>query len=148
VAELSNPGGPRNDPLLNYRFLVLVNGLPAATFSEVGGLEMQVKSDELREGGENAFVHHLPTRVEYGNLTLKRGYDKQGQLFRWCFGRVERRTVTIQLIDQATSQPVPGATWVFDGAYPVKWTGPALKASDNTIAVESLELAHRGLLPG
>jgi phage tail-like protein len=141
---VNNPGA-RNDPLLNYRFLVLVDGLEAAVFSEVGGLEMQVKSDELREGGENAFVHHLPTRVEYGNLTLKRGYDKDGALFQWCFGQLERRTVTVQLIDQATRRPVPGATWVFDAAYPVKWTGPALKASDNAIAIESLELSHRGL---
>jgi phage tail-like protein len=144
--DVANPG-KRADPCLNYRFRVILDNLATAEFSEVSGLEMSIKYDEIREGGENAFVHRLPTRVEYGNLTLKRGYDSRGELFRWCFGKFKRRKVTVQLIDDATRQPVRNATWVFDAAYPVKWTGPSLKASENGIAIESLELAHQGLVP-
>ena len=36
--------------------------------------------------------------------------------------------------------------WDFAGAYPVKWTGPALKANINEVAIEALELAHNGLM--
>jgi phage tail-like protein len=31
--------------------------------------------------------------------------------------------------------------WNIENAYPAKWTGPQLKADDNTVAVETLELA-------
>ena len=31
-------------------------------------------------------------------------------------------------------------------AYPVKWTGPELKANAGAVAVESLEFAHEGLV--
>jgi phage tail-like protein len=35
--------------------------------------------------------------------------------------------------------------WTFDGAYPIKWTGPSLNANENTVAIETLELAHEGM---
>ena len=146
------PVGKRQDPLPNYSFRVLIDDLPAAEFSECSGMEMTVKFDEVREGGENGFVHKLPGRVEYGNLVLKRGYARSGELFRWCLApavpdqRLRRRKVTVQLVDQVSKSTI--AQWIFDDAYPVKWSGPSLKASENAVAIESLELAHRGLGPG
>jgi phage tail-like protein len=35
--------------------------------------------------------------------------------------------------------------WNFEQAYPVKWTGPDLRATANEVAFESLEFAHKGL---
>ena len=35
--------------------------------------------------------------------------------------------------------------WTFWGAYPIKWTGPELKASSNAIAFESIEMVHQGI---
>ena len=37
------------------------------------------------------------------------------------------------------------AEWEFSDAFPVKWTGPELNASQSAVAVETLELAHSGL---
>ncbi len=37
-------------------------------------------------------------------------------------------------------------SWTFQKAYPIKWTGPVLKADSNTIAFESIELVHQGIL--
>jgi phage tail-like protein len=149
------PTAKRQDPLPNYAFRVLVDDLPAAEFSECSGLEMTVKFDEVREGGQNGFVHKLPGRVEYGNLVLKRGYARSGELLKWCLQvpqtlqeevRLKRRKVTVQLVEQASRSTI--VQWIFDDAYPVKWSGPSLKASENGVAIESLELAHRGLLAG
>jgi phage tail-like protein len=134
----------RNDPFPTYAFCVLVDGFEAAQFSECSGLEMTVKFDEVREGGENGFVHKLPGRIEYGNLVLKHGMPRGGELQKWCMRR-DRRKVTVQLVDQKNLTPV--MQWVFDDAYPVKWSGPSFKASENAIAIETLELAHRGLVP-
>jgi phage tail-like protein len=38
--------------------------------------------------------------------------------------------------------------WNFDNAYPVKWSGPALNATGDAVAVETLELAHEGMRVG
>ncbi len=140
--------GARIDPLAGYRFRVLISGgLDVAEFSECSGLELTVKFDEVREGGQNEYVHRLPGRVEYGNLTLKRGYVKSDEFFKWCltvFNRkkIQRQQVTLALVDQAGKQVM---AWTFLDAYPVKWSGPSFKAGDNAIAIESMELAHNGL---
>jgi phage tail-like protein len=36
-------------------------------------------------------------------------------------------------------------SWVFQEAFPIKWTGPNLNASSNQIATEQLEIVHAGL---
>jgi phage tail-like protein len=38
--------------------------------------------------------------------------------------------------------------WTFQDAYPVKWSGPEFKGDGSTVAVETLELAHRGIKKG
>jgi hypothetical protein len=55
---------------------------------------------------------------------------------------VNRRSGTIYLFDQ---QRVPVMWWDFKEAFPVKWSGPGLRADAAQIAVESIELRHRGL---
>jgi phage tail-like protein len=140
--------GARHDAFAAFQFKVDL-GHPGgiAMFSECSGLELTVKYDEIKEGGNNGFVHRLPGRVEYGNLVLRRGYTNDSEFFDWCSaalrGKVERRMVTVSLVALDTGQPV--FSWTFVDAYPVKWSGPSLRSTDSTMAVESLELAHRGL---
>jgi phage tail-like protein len=38
--------------------------------------------------------------------------------------------------------------WTFTGAYPVKWTGPDFKTDSGAVAIESLEIAHKGIKKG
>jgi len=109
---------------------------------------MSVKYDEVREGGQNEFVHRLPGRVEYGNLVLKRGYATTNELMDWCLSvlnrrQIQRRDVTVALMSLDNSQRL--FQWTFLGAYPVKWSGPSFKAGEAAIAIETLELAHQGL---
>jgi phage tail-like protein len=111
---------------------------------------MTVKVEEVREGGENDFVHRLPGRVEFSNLTLRRGYAQTHEFFEWFRavfdeGRVQRRTVTVSLMNRDASGPI--MQWAFRDAFPSKWSGPSFKAAENAIALESLEIAHRGLIP-
>jgi phage tail-like protein len=149
----------RVDHFATFQFQVEVEGKPVATFSECGGLEVNVKYDEVREGGQNEFVHRLPGRVEYGNLVLKRGYlpadgtaagEGLSEFFRWCLSalnrqgnQVQRHDVSVTLVSQTGTRIY---SWVFRRCYPVKWSGPSLRAGENAVAVETLELAHEGLL--
>jgi phage tail-like protein len=144
-----------------FQFQVDIAGLAVASFSECGGLEMTVKFDEVREGGLNEYVHKLPGRVEYGNLVLKHGYVPMSggdagrgasAFFTWCLSafnrenhKLQRHDVTVTLLGQGQVGPI--FAWTFRDAYPVKWSGPSFKAGDSSVAIESLELAHHGLLP-
>jgi phage tail-like protein len=143
------PIATRTDPYVGFQFkLDFGDKAGAATFGEISGLEMSVKYDEVREGGQNEFVHRLPGRIEYGNLVLKRGYASDNEFFTWCLSglnrrKIERRDVTVTLVNLGDRRTV--FAWTFLGAYPVKWSGPSMRAGDNAVAIESLELAHAGL---
>ena len=45
-----------------------------------------------------------------------------------------------------TNQQYPAVGWVFRGGLAAAWKGPELKAGDNAVAIESLEIAHEGLV--
>jgi phage tail-like protein len=154
MAELSerrvmHGTGGRVDQFPVYLFRVLLDEGTVATFAECGGLEVSVKFDEIREGGQNEFVHKLPGRVEVGNLVLRRGYAPSNEFFKWVASvmnrtSIKRRKVTVQLVDMEYRAKV--VDWTFLGAYPVRWSGPTFRAGESVIAIESLELAHQGLL--
>ena len=123
-----------------------IEGLVEAVFTEVSGLEAEIEEFTYTEGGVNDMVHHFPVRAKYSHLILKRGMTESGGLWKWhqntISGRVERKNVTVFL------HGPDGATvhqWNFQNAFPVKWSGPELKADGSAIAIESLEIAHEGM---
>jgi phage tail-like protein len=142
-----------------------VKDMLAGTFSEVDGLDAELKVEDYEEGGLNTDVRRFATRAAYGKLTLKRGVTANTDLWDWYHavlhgdGPVIRKCGIIVLADRAglvpgsTGLPVslpvadktPVAAWTFRGALPSKLTGPKLDAKANEIAVESLELSHQGL---
>ncbi len=120
-----------------------------AVFTEVSGLQVEMEVFPYEEGGNNSFVHKLPGRLKIGNVTLKHGMTRSNDFLRWCLTPitrgdrpVERKNVTVCMFDQIG---IPVIRWNFDGAYPVKWTGPQFVADSTTIAIESVELAHNGV---
>jgi phage tail-like protein len=144
----SNLLGVRNDPYLAFNFLVEIEGLVVGGFSEVSGLQIETEIQEYREGGLNEYVHKLagPTRHP-SNLILRRGLVDIETLWSWhqdvTQGNIRRKNGTIYLLDR---QRLPAMWWNFLEAYPVKWTGPELKADSNTVALETIELVHRGIV--
>lgn len=148
VGVQSMAPGTRRDPLRGYNFAVEIEGLVAGGFSEVSGLEVDLEVLEYREGGVNGFVHKRAGPAKYPtNLVLKRGVTDSKVLWNWYWdavqGRINRKNVSILLMDEAGQEKL---RWNFEQAYPVKWAGPGLRASANEVAVESLELAHKGLM--
>jgi phage tail-like protein len=139
--------GIRNDPYLAVNFLIEIEGLVVGGFSEVTGLQIETVIETYREGGVNEYEHKLagPTRYP-SNLILKRGLTDIEALWSWhqdvTQGKIARKNGTIYLLDR---QRLPAMWWDFTEAYPVKWTGPDLRADSNTVAVETVELVHRGI---
>ena len=137
--------GAQTDPLVAFRFRVEIDDLIEAGFAECSGLQVETELQEVREGGENAFLYKLPTGSKHVNLTLKRGITDSEVLWNWhkdvVNGKVKRKIVYVVLFDSDGQETW---RWSLRDAFPVKWLGPELKADSSTVAIESLELAHHG----
>lgn len=135
----------RVDPYKNFNFVIEVDGLPQAGFSECSGLSTEVNVVEYREGGD--FVtRKLPGLAKIGDITLKRGVTASADLQLWMKnilnGVKDRRDVIIKLLDDDRTEVV---RWKFFNAFPRKWEGPTLNAKGNEVAIESLVLAGERL---
>jgi len=142
--------GTKIDPLMSFRFRVEIGGITTAHVSEVTGLQIETETEPYEEGGVNDFVHQLPKRTKYQHITLKRGITDRDELWRWyqevVSGKFKRENGAIILMD--ISRDKEKWRWNFEGAYPVKWTGPDFKADSNTVAFETAELVHNGIKKG
>ena len=69
------PAAGRHDPYAAFNFLVEIDGVVTAGFSEVSGLASEVDVISYREGGELR-VRQLPGLIEYPRLVLKRGLTR------------------------------------------------------------------------
>ena len=143
----------RLDPYLGFRFVVEIEGLIVAGFTEVSGLSTEVTPFAYKEGGVNEYEHQLPGPVTWPRLVLRRGMTDVDNLWRWHEdvrrGKVVRRNGSVIIAAELAGTASTGSyRWDFTGAYPVKWVGPELRAASATVAVESVELVHRGLVKG
>jgi phage tail-like protein len=134
------------DPYLSFRFKVEVDSVIVGGFSEVSGLQIEIETEDYREGGVNDFVHKMPKVTKFTNLVLKRGITDCDKLWKWhrkaVEGKIERKTGRIILCDFNGNEKW---RWEFKDAFPVKWSGPDLKADGSVVAIESLEIAHHGI---
>jgi phage tail-like protein len=141
--------GERKDPLPNYNFHVEFSGpnLIIGSFSEVSGLEANTEFEEYQEGGRNNFSHKLPKITKYPNLVLKKGVTDSNALYEWhkevVDGKFNTRQISIILLNQESNEI---KRWIFEDAFPVKWSESDLSSTSNSIAIETLEIAHKGIV--
>jgi len=135
-----------SDPIRNAGFAIEVDGMHQALFRECSGLNGQVAVTTVEEGG-SPVPRQLPGRVTFGNLTLKQGIADSADLYEWFLdagsGRKARKNVTVRLLALDMSAV---RSWTLVDAFPVRWNGPSVQAGATDVAVESLELAHEGVL--
>jgi phage tail-like protein len=167
--SMQSASGVRHDPVLNHNFVVSLvdssSALALATtfassaigdvalggFSECSGLEMSMQPEEYKEGGRNGAVLKFPNRITWSNLTLKKGVGVGTALWDWHFsfveGRGKRRDGMIALLNERQE---PVNIWFFRRGLPIKYSGPSLNATQNSVAIEAIEIAHEGLyqVPG
>ena len=133
------------------RFYVEIKGEIAASFSECGGLGVQIKKNVFHEGGVNNQQRIYLGQTDFTDVTLKRGLTNHHGFWNWMnelFDEkkaVARRNVNILLFDRS------GATmmsWTLIGAIPIGWKTPPLQADGNAVAIEELTLAYEGLNVG
>jgi phage tail-like protein len=139
LIDSSNVAGTLISAALNYF---------VAGFSECSGIDASIEVIDFKEGGVNDYVHKLATRTSFSNLTLKHGVIfLSDDLWTWHNGWVQgngkRKDGLIVLLDESRS---PAKVWKFKRGIPSKWVGPSLNAAQSNVAIESLEIAHEGLV--
>ncbi|MBI3509755.1 MAG: phage tail protein [Bacteroidetes bacterium] len=139
-------GGTQFYPPVSFHFRVEIAGFGNDIgFQSVDGLSIDIPVTDHAEGGENVFTHHLPNRISYKDLTLKRGMLLGSALIKWFKDAVENfqfdpKNVTVSLLDESHT---PIAQWNFVNAWPKAWNIESFDASGNKIAVETIILTYQ-----
>lgn len=134
-------------PYSKFRYKVEIDGIEAGGFSEVSGFDASIDVIEYREGDMVQTPMKLQGLQKYGNITLKKGVIDNNVLFEWVHAgmdaEVERKVIVITLID-ASGNDV--ASWQVINAWPTKYTAPDFNATASEVAVETIEIAHEGMV--
>jgi len=136
-----------NYPLPAYHFSVQWGGSKIG-FTEVSGLDIFFDPIKYRDGNSNIEgANKMPGLIRYNNIILKRGlFKNDNEFIEWINTKkgttIERRDVLIILLNEDHE---PAITWKIKMAFPVRYSGPVLKANANEVAMEELELAHEGI---
>lgn len=136
----------RNDPLRNFRFVLEIDGINQAGFSEVTGFDVTTDPIDYREGNEETRVRKLPGLTKYGNVTLKWGITDSMELYTWSSdivaGTIVRKNVTIIVRDETGADK---ARFEVNDCWVTKYDPMDLNAKGNEVAIETLELANEGV---
>jgi phage tail-like protein len=135
------------DPGSSIFFTLTIDGEDLGRFDGCEGLSSQVEIEQYKEGGNNAFVWQLPTRVTYSNIRLTRPLTAETAVVaEWISSvsdgdGVSRPTAEISALRADGSLVV---RWGLMDVVPVSWTGPTLDPDNPAVAKEVLEIAHHG----
>ena len=139
--------GERIDPYRGYNFRIEIDNLTVGAFSECSGLTAEGDAVEYREGTDVPnTVRKLVGLRKYSNITLKRGYTQNNELWAWfnniANGTPDRRNGTIVLMSEDHQDVM---RWNFENGWLNKIEGPTFNATGNEVAFESAEIIHEGL---
>jgi phage tail-like protein len=139
----------RVDPYKSHLFLVEIDNITQASFSECSGFASHVEVIEYREGGDPNTVRKLPGKVSYQDITLKRGLTSSSELYDWHASAlnppIQRKNGSVVVLDDTLAERV---RWNFTGAWISKWDGPALSGKGNDVAIETLTISCERLKKG
>jgi phage tail-like protein len=118
------------------------------SFQEISGISVEIRTDDVTEGGENGFIYRLPQSIHYSPLVLKRGLVVQGsKLDKWCrdmvksnFISIQKKDIVVSLLNVGDHQPI--MAWSFKKAYPTKFEISNFNATNNEIVVATLQFTY------
>jgi phage tail-like protein len=134
-------------PPTTFYFNVKFNDFPEmdSSFMEVSGLKVTVSVTERKEGGENNYMHYLPSPAQYSELVLKRCLIPNSKLDSWCRDALESfkfKPVDFQIF-LLGPEGTPLASWSVFKAIPLSWELSALSSTKNELALETLTLKYK-----
>ena len=147
---MSTDANTGSDPATQVNFDVRFDDATLPNFTALDGLSAEYEVEEVKEGGNNDFIHRLPGRMKYPNVKLTRAVDEHSGAIAAWFSKTSQGTYgagTAQVTAyDGNRQPI--AHWTLSGAMPIKYTGPSFTSTGTAVATESLELVHNGFTFG
>lgn len=136
-------------PLPSFNFQVSWGTQAKIPFQEVSGLDTETQIIEYRHSNSPAFsTIKMPGIKKFGNVTMKKGiFVKDNKFWDWysqiTMNTIKRIGVVVQLLDEKGN---PTMTWTLTNAWPTKISSPTLKSDGNEVAIQTIEIAHEGLV--
>ena len=139
--------GDRKDPFRSFNFRVEIDGIAVGSFSDVSGLSSDGDAVEYRNGDDVPLhVRKLMGLRKFSNITLKRGYTDNRELWNWrnniINGVADRRDGSIVLMDEQRQDVL---RWNFTAGWIHKIDGPAFNAKGNEVGMEMVEIVVESL---
>lgn len=135
------------DPYRNYNFLLQIQDVAEARFTECTGMGMRIHPIRYRESGAGQIVRALPGPVEYAEVTLRYGLTNSVDLWNWLMaaarGVVQRRHVSVVMLD--TDGVRQAIRWNFYDSWPCEWSGTDFASMGREAAIEELRLAYNSM---
>lgn len=131
--------------LPNYNFLVAI-GQEIFSFSRVSNLVSQIEYETVSEGGNNDYPLLFPKqKTSPDTLTLEKGVRARSsdQAFNSLLEGMQVELVTILLVKDGKQLE---KVFYFKKGLIVKRTFSDLDAKGNELLIETLEIAHSGLV--
>ena len=136
------------DHIGNFNFKIEIEGVTTGAFRNVEGLDSETEIVEYQDG-DDLILRKRPGRTKYSNVTLKRGYINNTELWEWCKavieGKVTRKSGSIILCADDGTEIM---RYNFFEAWPTKWKGFSLDGKGTDVNVEEMELAVEKLERG
>jgi len=140
-----------SDAAISVYFSLVIDSTDLGMFISCEGLAAEREVMKRPEGGNNSYVHQLPGRTTYPNIKMTRPLDVTSPKIAAWFSHFT--TNPVRSMAQITVLGTDGATklasYTLIDAFPMRWTGPSMHASNLAVLTETIEIAHHGFLdPG
>ncbi|RPI19312.1 MAG: phage tail protein [Ignavibacteriae bacterium] len=136
-------------PLTGFHFSVVFELFPQlphdCRFQEVSGLSADIVMEAGKEGGNNSFNRQLPVKIQYSDITLKRGmFEVPSGVMAWCINAIQnfKFQPTNLMISLLNDVHFPIQNWYVVNAIPKKVEFSTLNAEQSQLAIETLVLTY------
>lgn len=139
----------RVDPIQGFNFVLDVNGLKGY-FTSVDGLgsenEVTIMKTINKQGQEVQVK--VPGRLNWGDVTLKRGLSDDLEIWNWRQMIVDGKVVDARKNCSISMLSLDGelvVTWSLVNAWPSKVSSVTLSSDSNDFIIEEVTLVHEGI---
>ena len=139
------------DPLIGARFALDVQGVVSAFFQSASGFSntSEIITHQAVDAAGKSVQQKIPGDLTWDDITLERGITDDLALWNWrqqvVDGDVEgaRKDGSVVMYNQSGTEVT---RWNFINGWPSAWNGPDVGAEDQSVAIESISIAHEGLV--
>lgn len=136
-----------------FRVILAIDGHSSGEtfFKSVSGLKYETEVVDYKQGGENLTTRRLVGATKWAPIVLKKGFCGDSKdLIQWKRAWMDNSGKALKRangkIIQLNSDLSEVCSWEFFRGWPTKWELSEHDASKAEIAIETLEIAHEGLI--